>query len=106
MSDANASANTPPPPGPMPVAAPPHPPFPIARLLYAFFFGLIAWFVLHVIFVLAVVQFVLVAINGRPHDELGSFSASLIEYEKDLLAYITFVHDAPPFPFGLFPKSA
>ena len=106
MSDANASANATPPPGQMPVAAPPHPPFPIVRLLYAVFYGFIAWFLLHVIFVLAAVQFVIVAVNGRSNDELRAFCASLVEYEKDLLAYIVFARDAAPFPFGPFPKSA
>jgi hypothetical protein len=105
MSDTN-STNNPPPPGPTAIVAPPHPPFPAARLLFAFGYGLIAWFLLHVIFVLAVVQFVMVAINGRAHDEIKSFSASLIEYERDLLAYITFMRDEQPFPFGPFPKSA
>ena len=105
MSDTN-STNNPPPPGPAAVVAVPHPPFPAARLLYAIGYGFVAWFVLHVIFVLAVMQFVMVAINGRAHDEIKSFSANLVEYERDLLAYITFVSDAPPFPFGPFPKSA
>lgn len=105
MSDTNSTGSVPP-PGPTVVVAPPHPPFPAARLLFAIGYGFIAWFVLHVIFVLAVVQFVMVAINGRVHDEIKSFSASLIEYERELLAYITFVQDAQPFPFGAFPKSA
>jgi hypothetical protein len=105
MSDTNSTGN-PLPPGPAAVVAAPHPPFPAARLLFAIGYGLIAWFVLHVIFVLAVVQFAMVAINGRTHDEIKSFSASLVEYERDLLAYITFGRDEQPFPFGPFPKSA
>ncbi|MEI9991779.1 MAG: DUF4389 domain-containing protein [Rhizomicrobium sp.] len=104
MSDApNSTGN--PSPGPAPLA-PAHPPFPIVRLLYAFGYGLIAWFVLHVIFVLAAVQFVMIAINGRAHDEIKSFCASLLQYEWELLAFITFVRDEQPFPIGPFPKHA
>ncbi|MEJ0028473.1 MAG: DUF4389 domain-containing protein [Rhizomicrobium sp.] len=102
MSDApNSTGN--PSPGSAPLA-PPHPPFPVVRLLYAFGYGLIAWFVLHVIFLLAVIQFVMIAINGRVHDEIKSFCATLIQYEWELLAFITFVRDEQPFPIGPFPK--
>ncbi len=103
MSDApNGNAN---PPGAAPLPVP-HPPFPIVRLLYSFGYGLIAWFVLHIIFLLAVVQFVMIAINGRAHDEIKSFCMTLIQYEWELLAFITFVRDEQPFPIGPFPKPA
>ncbi len=104
MSDApNNTGNPSPGAAPLPVR---HPPFPIVRLLYAFGYGLIAWFVLHIIFVLAAVQFLMIAINGRVHDEIKSFCASLIQYERELLAFITFVRDEQPFPIGPFPKTA
>ncbi len=101
MSDAPNSNG--PQPAPVP---PPHPPFPIVRLLYAFGYGLIAYFVLHVIFLLAFVQFVMIAINGRVHDEIKSFCWTLLQYEWELVAFITFVRDEQPFPIGPFPKHA
>ena len=55
---------------------------------------------LHILFVLAVVQFAMHAINGRPNEELKSFSNTLLQYEWELLAYITFVRDEQPFPIG------
>jgi len=104
MSDSNS---IPPPQGPAAIVAVPHTPFPAARLLFAIGYGFIAWVVLHVMFVLAVVQFVMVAINGRANDEIKAFSASLAQYEWELLAYMTFARDDQPFPFGRpFPKSA
>ena len=106
MSDTNSTDGNPPPPGPTAVVATPHPPFPAARLLFSIGYGFIAYCVLHVIFFIAVVQFVMVAVGGRANDELKTFSASLVQYEKDLLAYMTFVTDTQPFPFGPFPKSA
>ncbi len=100
MSDMppNNSANSAPP------AA--HPPFPVVRLLYSIGYGFVAWFVLNVLFVLAVVQFVMIAINGRVNEELKSFSLTLLQYEWELLAFIAFVRDEQPFPIGPFPKHA
>jgi hypothetical protein len=99
MSDPAAIPQNPSPP----VA---HPPFPIARLLYAFLCGVLAWVVLHVLFVLAAVQFLMHAINGKPNEDLKSFSASLAEYLRELLAYMTFAREEQPFPMGPFPKAA
>jgi hypothetical protein len=83
-----------------------HPPFPFVRLLYSIGYGFVAWFVLHVLFVLAAVQFVVIAINGKVNEELKSFSLTLIQYEWELLAFIAFVRDEQPFPIGPFPKHA
>ncbi|MBL6853674.1 MAG: DUF4389 domain-containing protein [Alphaproteobacteria bacterium] len=105
MSDpASPTAGMPPPGQTPPVALPHHPPFPVARVLYAFGFGVVAWFVLHILFFLAVVQVALIAINGHPNDELKRFCASMIQYEGELFAYVTFASDAQPFPLGPFPN--
>jgi hypothetical protein len=89
-----------------PTTSAPHPPFPVARLLYAFVCGVLAWVVLHVLFVLAAVQFLMHAINGKPNEDLKTFSASLAEYLRELLAYMTFAREEQPFPMGPFPKAA
>jgi len=102
MSDAPNSAGNATPPSQ--AVVPYHAPFPFVRLFYAIGYGFIAWFVLHIIFLLAVVQFVMHAINGRLNDELKSFCGALIQYEWELLAYISFVRDEQPFPVGQFPK--
>jgi hypothetical protein len=81
-----------------------HPPFPIARLFYAFGFAIIAWFVFWGVLLLAAVQFIVVLINGEQNVELRNFSLSLVQYLWELLAYITFVRDDQPFPLGPFPK--
>jgi hypothetical protein len=99
MSEAPNSPGT-------PVLPAPRPPFPLARLIYAIGYGFIAWFVLHVIFVLAAVQFVMIALNGRVHEEIKGFCSSLLQYEWELLAFIAFVRDEQPFPLGPFPKHA
>ena len=79
-------------------------PFPFARLFYAIGFSLIAWFTVHVIFFLAVMQFVVLALTGRQNEELKGINFSLVQYLWELLAYITFVRDELPFPIGQFPK--
>jgi hypothetical protein len=81
-----------------------HAPFPAVRLLYSLGFGIIAWFVFWITLLLALVQFVVVAINGKVNDELRNFTVSLIQYLWELLAYITFIRDEQPFPIGQFPK--
>jgi hypothetical protein len=108
MSDASSGnpAGNVPPSSPTPLAAPHQPPFPIVRLLSAFGYGLIAWFVMHIIFVLAVIQFAMLAISGRVNEEVKSFALALLQYEWELLAFITFVRDEQPFPVGPFPKHA
>jgi len=79
-------------------------PFPGVRLLYAFGYSIVAWFVFWIILLLGLVQFVVLAIAGRLNDELKSFSFSLVQYLWELLAFITFVRDEQPFPIGPFPK--
>jgi Domain of unknown function (DUF4389) len=83
-----------------------HPPFPVTRLLYAILCGVFAWIVLHIVFVLAAVQFLVHAINGKPNEDIKSFSASLAEYLRELLAYMAFAREEQPFPLGPFPKPA
>lgn len=95
-----------PPEGPGAQAIPAAMPFPVARLFYALGFAVVAWFVLWLAFLLAAVQFVVIAVNGRVNDELKSFSLSLVQYLWELLAFITFVRDERPFPFATFPAHA
>lgn len=80
-----------------------HPPFPFVRFLYAIGFGMIAWFVFGIIVLVAVVQFIMIAIGGRVNEELRHFSVNLVQYLWELLAFITFVRDDQPFPLGPFP---
>jgi Domain of unknown function (DUF4389) len=102
MTDSNSGAQSVPPAQPQVV----RPPFPMVRLLYAVGYGILAYVVLHVLFAIALVQFILFAINGHMNEELKNFSANLVQYLWDLLAFIVFVRDEQPFPIGPFPKRA
>jgi hypothetical protein len=93
-----------------PSGAPSRQPFPWERLFYAIGFGIVAWCVFWLVIVLAVVQFVLVllqsisaSVTGHPSDELKGFCLRMIQYLLELLGYITFVRDTPPFPLSPFP---
>jgi Domain of unknown function (DUF4389) len=83
-----------------------HQSFPVVRLLYAIGFAILAWFVLWILFAIGVVQFIVLAINGKVNDELKAFSVNLVQYLWELVAFITFVRDEQPFPIGPFPRRA
>ncbi len=81
-------------------------PFPAVRLLYAFGFAIAAWFVFWIVIVLAVVQFVAFAINGKVDLDIKNLSFRLVKYLSELLGFITFLRDEQPFPIGPFPQAS
>jgi hypothetical protein len=83
---------------------PVRPPFPFERMFYSIGFGVVAFFAIQLIFVLAFAQFVIFAINGHVNDELKGFLLRLVQYLWELLAFVAFVRDEKPFPFAPFPK--
>ncbi|MGC9953008.1 MAG: DUF4389 domain-containing protein [Rhizomicrobium sp.] len=83
----------------------PHPPFPAARLLYAIGFAVVAWFVFWIVVLLTLLQFVVLGVKGKLNDEIKSLSLNLVQYLWELLAFITFIRDEQPFPFGPFPHA-
>jgi len=100
MTDATPGAGEP----ALAVPVAPRAPFPAVRFLYSILYGVIAYFAVSILFILAFLQFIIVAINGRANEELKSFCFSLVQYLWELFAYITFVRDEQPFPVGNFPK--
>lgn len=74
------------------------------RLLYMLGF----WFLGNVAFSLAiflgVVQFVVILLRGEKNKDLRGFSCNLIQYVWETLAFVIFVRDEKPFPFGKFPS--
>lgn len=80
-------------------------PFPAVRWLYALGFALLAWLAFWILLILATVQFVVVLVTGRFNAELKGFSLNLLQYLWELFAFIIFVRDDQPFPFGPFPRS-
>lgn len=80
-------------------------PFPVVRLVYAIGFAVVAWFVFPIILALSVMQYVIVALQGRVNEDVKRLSSNLIQYLWELLAFIAFVRDEQPFPVGPFPQT-
>ena len=92
-----------------PLAGEAHPPlrtpFPFTRLVYAFGFAVVGWLVFWGIIILAIAQFITLAIAGQANEELRTFTRNVVHYLAEILAYTALLRDEPPFPFGPFPKS-
>jgi len=73
------------------------------RILPLLFFGLIAYIVLVVYFILSAVQFVVVIVDDKPNSQLQAFGGRLGGYMKSLLDYLLYRTDQMPFPFAAFP---
>ena len=80
-------------------------PFPAIRLLYAIGFAVIAWFVFWLVLAVAILQFVVIAIDGKANGEIKDFSKRLLQYLAELLSFVAFVRDDQPFPMGPFPPA-
>ena len=73
------------------------------RLLYALGVGVLGYFTFNALVLLAIVQFVYCAVNKSKNDEISHFSKNLLNYLGEVLAFILFHNDTPPFPFAPFP---
>jgi Domain of unknown function (DUF4389) len=57
------------------------------------------------VYLVALVQFILHVATGRPNERLRSFGAGLGRYVPILIAYLTDSTDELPFPFGPWPQA-
>ena len=53
---------------------------------------------------IAVVQFLLRVITGKPNDRLRSFGGGLGRYLREVVHYLTYQTDEVPYPFGPWPR--
>jgi len=74
------------------------------RLLYTIFFAIIANIVSWIVCLVVIAQFLYSWISGSLNEKLLSFSASLSEYVKQLIVYISFNSDEKPWPMGEWPQ--
>jgi hypothetical protein len=74
------------------------------RLLYTIFFVIIANIVSWIVCLVVIAQFLYSWIGGSLNEKLLFFSASLSEYVKQLIAYISFNSDEKPWPMGEWPQ--
>jgi hypothetical protein len=77
---------------------------PIAiRLLYMLVFALTFWILTWILAVTVIAQLVLTLLGGAPNPELLRFSNGLSRYVSQVIEFLTFITDKPPFPFAPWP---
>ena len=83
----------------------PRPPFPWTRLLYAIGFAIVAWVMFWlIVLLLAPLHFIVLAITGRPNEDLKDLSLRAVHYLVELLVFIAGAREEKPFPLGPIPK--
>ena len=58
-----------------------------------------------IVFVTAVVQFILRVATGHPNERLRGFGAGMARYLREVVAFLTYDSDEIPYPFGPWPKA-
>jgi hypothetical protein len=77
---------------------------PIAiRLLYMLVFALTFWILTWVLAVTVIAQLLLTLMGGAPNPELLKFSQGLSRYVSQVIEFLTFLTEKPPFPFAPWP---
>ncbi len=70
-------------------------------------FMLLMLLVLHVcgtvLFVVAVIQFVIALVNGVPNERLAALGRNLGSYFRQIVLFLTFATEEVPFPFSDWP---
>ncbi len=73
------------------------------RLLYALGVVVLGYFTFNALILLGIVQFIYIAVNKSKNEEIAHFSRNLLSYLTEVLAFMLFLNDTPPFPFAPFP---
>lgn len=76
------------------------------RLAYMIFFGFTLYISLAVMWIVAVFQFFTVLFASTPNKQLLEISNPLAAYVHQIIGFLTFKRDQPPYPFGEWPKGA
>ena len=73
------------------------------RGLFIIIFGVIFYFLIGIIWLLVIFQFITKVITGNLNEQLEKFSSGLTQYALQILDYVTFQSETRPFPFSPFP---
>ncbi|HEX6930491.1 MAG TPA: DUF4389 domain-containing protein, partial [Gammaproteobacteria bacterium] len=73
------------------------------RLVFIIIYGAILWVTSIVLAFVVVFQFLSVLFTRETQKNLLEFGASLSEYLREIVAYLTFNSEYKPFPFGDWP---
>ncbi|HKK15653.1 MAG TPA: DUF4389 domain-containing protein [Gammaproteobacteria bacterium] len=75
------------------------------RGLFIVIFGVIFYFLVIIIWLLVIFQFLTKVMTGNLNQYLDNFSVGLTEYTLQILNYVTFRSNDRPFPFSPLPGS-
>ncbi len=73
------------------------------RLIYLILYAIIFRVASIVLFAITIIQFLKALLTGSPFDRIQSFGGALAEYNKQLVAYLSYQSDEKPFPVGPWP---
>ncbi len=73
------------------------------RLIYLILYAIIFRIASIVLFAITIIQFIKALLTGSPFAELQSFGGALAEYNRQLVAYLSYQSDEKPFPVGPWP---
>ena len=66
-------------------------------------FAVIFYFLVGIIWLLVIFQFLTTVITGKLNNQLEKFSGVLTDYALQILDYVTYQSDLKPFPFSPLP---
>jgi hypothetical protein len=90
------------PPTNLPVIVPGRMPLAI-RVLYMLVFGLTFWILTWILAVTVIAQLILTLLGGQPSPDLLRFSKGFSRYIGQVIEFLTFLSEKPPFPFAPWP---
>jgi biotin transporter BioY len=73
------------------------------RGLFIIIFGVIFYFLIGIVWLLVVFQFITKVITGGLNEQLEKFSIGLTQYVLQVLNYLTYQTEVRPFPFSPLP---
>ncbi len=73
------------------------------RVLYMLVFGVTFWILTWVLVATVIAQLLLTLLGGQRNPELLKFSSGLSRYISEVVEFLTFITDRPPFPFAPWP---
>ena len=76
----------------------------LIRLLYMLLMAFILQFCGTLLFILAIVQFIIVIIEDVPNARLAVFGRHLGSYAKQIVEFLAFSSEQVPFPFSDWPS--
>ena len=73
------------------------------RFVFLILFGIALYFIMVVVFLGSLVQFLAKLFSGSVLSSLSEFGGNLAKYQAQVTGYLTFASDEKPFPFAPFP---